>query len=715
MIMYRAFAGARASLLVMSLIFATSAIASTPDRCRDLLPEEGTVGSKRSLTALDLVRLRDIGSPESSLFRYDNPIAISPDRNRVAFVVRRADPVNDSYCNGLVILDLEDNRLHLMDVWWGFLAEPPLAIRQLVVGSGMPAQNRPVWRQDGRALAWLKRVDQRSEAWVVDSTTGASHVAARLSSDIESVAWSVDGRSLIVKTRPDLADRHTQSTDEARRGFHYDDRFMPNQGDRPLLMEPLRTVTATVAVQDAPPIEEFGIPPLEKVVPSPNEENSVTIGPNGRRAWIAKLDDTLFSESAVWTTASDGKPQRCPWAECRGDVFALDWSDSNKSVVFLVRRGWKNEETVVYIWDGVDTPKTLYTTFDTMAGCKVAAATLLCLRDGATTPRRLVSLDLRTGKDMVIFDPNPEFESISLGSVQRLKWKNANGLEAWGDLVLPPGYDGRDKLPLIVVQYHSDGFLRGGTGDEYPIQLFATAGFAVLSLEQPNFIARILPNIRNWDDANREDETAWRERRSLLSSLEIGVAKVIEMGVVDPTKVGLTGLSDGATTAQFALINSQTFAAVAMSSCCIDPNTVMIYGGERWARVNRSRGFPRAIDRDEAFWRPMSLALNASRVKAPVLMQLPSDEYLLGLESFNALRESDAPAELYVFPDERHVKWQPAHRLAVYQRSLDWFNFWLRGQKDEANTKREQYDRWVRLRAMKQRYPSFAAGAPPIP
>ncbi len=27
--------------------------------------------------------------------------------------------------------------------------------------------------------------------------------------------------------------------------------------------------------------------------------------------------------------------------------------------------------------------------------------------------------------------------------------------------------------------------------------------------------------------------------------------------------------------------------------------------------------------------------------------------------------------------DEPHFKWQPAHRLAIYERSLEWFQFWL--------------------------------------
>jgi len=58
----------------------------------------------------------------------------------------------------------------------------------------------------------------------------------------------------------------------------------------------------------------------------------------------------------------------------------------------------------------------------------------------------------------------------------------------------------------------------------------------------------------------------------------------------------------------------------------------------------------------------------------PLLMQAPDDEYQAGLESFTALREAGKPVDLFVFPDEHHVKWQPAHRLAVYRRNLAWFD-----------------------------------------
>ena len=45
------------------------------------------------------------------------------------------------------------------------------------------------------------------------------------------------------------------------------------------------------------------------------------------------------------------------------------------------------------------------------------------------------------------------------------------------------------------------------------------------------------------------------------------------------------------------------------------------------------------------------------------------------------------------------MKWQPVHRLAIYVRNVDWFDFWLKGVEDPAPAKAGQYERWLLLRA----------------
>src|SRR3546814_5155407 len=76
--------------------------------------------------------------------------------------------------------------------------------------------------------------------------------------------------------------------------------------------------------------------------------------------------------------------------------------------------------------------------------------------------------------------------------------------------------------PLVVVQYDTRGFLRGGTGDEYPIQALAASGFAVLSVSRPidyaTSIARAgRPKRRSRIMAMRTD------RASVHDSLLLGI------------------------------------------------------------------------------------------------------------------------------------------------------------------------------------------------
>jgi hypothetical protein len=78
-------------------------------------------------------------------------------------------------------------------------------------------------------------------------------------------------------------------------------------------------------------------------------------------------------------------------------------------------------------------------------------------------------------------------------------------------------------------------------------------------------------------------------------------------------------------------------------------------------------GYPRMTEPADAFWNAVSLVRNARSIAVPILLQLSDDEAMSALPTFTALREVDGAIDMFVFPDERHVKWQPAHRLAMYR------------------------------------------------
>lgn len=108
-----------------------------------------------------------------------------------------------------------------------------------------------------------------------------------------------------------------------------------------------------------------------------------------------------------------------------------------------------------------------------------------------------------------------------------------------------------------------------------------------------------------------------------------------------------------------------------------------------------SNSYPLLSTNDQPFWANMSVSRNAAKISTPILFNLADAEYLHSLVSIRALRFFGQPVDAYVFPDEQHIKWQAAHRLAVYERNIAWFDFWL---KNIAPQDPETAKRWTLLR-----------------
>ncbi|WP_162875634.1 Atxe2 family lasso peptide isopeptidase [Sphingomonas crusticola] len=671
-------------------------------RCEDLIPDTrrgATPSVPRPVTATDLVRLRDIGFPDATNPDRPSPLAVSPDGKSAAFILMRADPVANDYCRALLVVPLQPNAAPRLVDRGGDYIMMDGPVRGLLATLGPPRTITPVWSPDGQWIAYLKREHGVTQIWRVRADGGGASQVTHSPVDIESLLWPADGK-LLYTARPDRLARERAIDTEGRSGWLYDARITPNASARPRLrmtdipihLYSIDPVSGIVAEADA--AQKISYAGAQQI-----SEGSLAVSAAGARAWTEAISPSPLSDRVLRTAPASGRAVACTALACRGRLDGLWWQEDGRTLIISRREGWKNSVTAFYMWrPGHGQPRRVLATEDAVQGCVPAENGLVCTRESAALPRHVVLLDPANGTSVTIFDPNPEFHDIALGSVRRLKWRNDHGFEAWGDLVLPPGYRRGEKLPLVVVQYHSEGFLRGGTNDEYPVYLFAAAGIAVLSLERPTVVAGLDPKATTGDAMLAANYAHWAEHKSLLSSLLTGVDAAIATGAVDPARIGLTGLSDGATLTRFALINSHRFAAAAISTCCIEPHTAKTYGGIAMSDFFSRMGFPGVERPDPAFWAEMSLTQNAARIHTPLLMQLADDEYLLALEAFEALRENGQPTELYVYPDEHHGKWQPAHRLAVYSRDVDWFSFWLQGREDVSTAKRAQYARWRMMR-----------------
>lgn len=686
------------SALAFGFAFVAAPVSASCDPPDTRLPRARA--SLHPVTSKELIELWDIGSLSSPSFWGPSPLAVSPDGKHVAYLLTRADLASNGYCRALVVSSSERPDAPTVLDLGGDVLLVEEASRGHYLPSGGQEVTTPIWSADGRAIAYRRRDHGRTRAWVADTDGGAAREVSTGEADVQVIAWSDDGR-LLYGTRANARSEEEAITQEGKRGWHYDARVNPEISARPAPAVASAYDVAAVDVGTGKPAlvkqgdaAKLGIPDQPAYTIDP-----AATGDQGQRAWAEHSGPSPVSPLVIKARVDDHTVLTCAATACRGSILSLWWRED--ALYFLKRTGWNDEQMELHRWRaGSPNTRRLLRTADVLHGCVMADAALVCTQETSAQPRQLVRIELATGHRQILYDPNPAFGLASLGPIRRLRWRSGPGLESWGDLVLPPGHRSGERLPLVVVQYHSVGFLRGGTGDEYPIFPLAQKGFAVLSIERPRFGAGTDPSLSSWDAINAANQRGWTERKNLLESVLTGVDQAIATGAVDPERIGITGLSDGSATVSFALIHSRRFAAAAISTCCMEPVTTMALGGTAWADQLQQMGYPPLTSEGRQFWHDMSLAQNAPLIKAPLLLQLSDDEFRLALESYAALREQRKPVDIYVFPNESHIRWQPVHRSATYERTMDWFSFWLQGLEDPDPGKASQFALWRGLRAV---------------
>ena len=669
-------------------------------------PADQTPGAVRQISAMDLVQIADIGrsGPNPSA----SPFAVSPDGKDIAFLVRRANPQVNAFCQQLVVAPMDGSGEEREIARGGEFIRTDFALRNFPsVMAGYAKVITPRWSPNGSLVAFLRREGGSNQVWLADARGKApARQASALPDDIDDFVWTPDGDALIVTTRPERRLQAEAIDQEARGGFLFDERFAPQFSDSPIPTGPLkseytRIELASGVASEATPAEIALLVP-DRPTGLPESARSFAKGPDGLLAWTETTDpDRLISPTRLVIDRGDGTTATCDTERCSG-TMQLWWSAKDRRLYALQKTGWAENMTQILEWDADEpAPRRVLLTEDVLVGCAPAERELVCAREGAARPRRLVGIDLETGRERLICDPNPEFGRIALGKVQRLRFRNAYGVESYADLVLPPDHKPGDRHPLVVVQYISHGFLRGGTGDEVPVHVLAARGFAVLSFARPDFVASAM-QAGSELELRRANRIDWIDRRSVQSSLEQAIALAVATGSVDAERMGISGFSDGTSTVQWALINSSLFKAASLGACCEDIYSYPLAGGPAFTDFGREMGYRFFEPGTEEFWKPMSLVLNADRIDVPILIQTGDSEYEIGLDVVEAFRRRGKAIELYVLKDEPHFKWQPAHRLAIYERSAEWFEFWLMHLVNCDPAKAAQYRRW---KAMK--------GAPP--
>ncbi len=678
--------------ILAELIGQRSALGDEPSSVRETITWPEVRGSP-PIEIADLMRLGDV----DQLFP-------SPDATKVAFQLRRTNLQSNRYDIGWYLLDPRATR---DPVFLGDGGEFTTHVDPEGMNSGVPAPPSAAWSPDGRWIAYLRTLGGEAQIWRSNLDGSVQEQVSSTDSNISTIKWYADDVLLFLAQ----GSRHAEALAtqrQNREGFLWDEYFFPGFGARPFTRATgspaLRALDLATRLERSPTSEERRAYEDERSDQHKDLRATITLrSPSRTRtAFLAALDParqgfypplTLVAE----TDSIQGTRTICRASPCTGQLVSIHWRDDERALYFLRREGHADSRGVLYEWQiGAARVRQIYATENLLDGCHVVTSHFICFYETPTAPRTIVSIEPKTGAMRTLFDPHPAFK-VDLTRVQKLEWRDAFSNDTFAHLVYPAGYRKGTRYPLVIVQYRSRGFLRGGVGGEYPIHVLASQGFFVLSWDRPDF--RDIWAKYSAIEAQRYTGEQNREHISKQSALETVLDHLAARELIDRARVGITGLSDGAETVRVGLIHSNRFATAVVSQAPGAPLGYYLLS-QRVRSLLRPFGLvePDGSEAADAFWSYTSLAANADRISAPLLILVNQSEMLDAAQSIVALQEAGKPVEAHVYPDAFHIKNAPSQLRCSMERSVDWFNFWLRGAEDDVAAKADQYQRWRILR-----------------
>ena len=662
-----------------------------------------------------LVETIDLASP-----------AISPDGLSVAFRQDQASVDQNRYEVGWYIQPLDGSRTPLR------VADAGDPLRYV---SGPSLNEPPKWSADGRWIYYRALIDGAVQVWRAASDGSRAEAVTQDAADVENFALSADGRRLfytagaprerIERAEQEEADRgilidRTVSLDQGlfRSGYINgrlaDERLTGQWMDVGGLLagQPRRQIVvdlASRASHDASDDERAafaGQMPITVIKASTAPTNQydlrVRSDLDGSIAYVEQVG--LYKVPHVAKTASAATSIACDAKPCqKAMVTGMAWRPGHDEVVFTTRERETGSQSL-YAWDVASGAVRLVASAPGLVGggrglapgetCSVSDQAAACVMASADVPPHLERIDLQTGRRLDLYDPNASLVAARGPRAQFLSWADEKGRLFTGQYFPPDAGTVSGPAPLFITYYSCNGYLRGGMGEEWPLASLAGAGIAALCIQAPPM---------DGTDQVGSYETA-------LSGTERIVAVLKARRLVDPTKVGLGGLSFGSEVVMWVMMHSNVLAAASVATPTLTPSYYLMHelqGANFKSTLMKSWGLAAPSETPET-WKRLSPVFNIGQMQAPLLMQMSEQEYLNALDYYVPLAQSPTPVELYVFPNEPHLPTMPRHLLAANERNLDWFRFWLQGYVDPDPAKAEQYARW---QAMKAR--SLAAGRHP--
>jgi dipeptidyl aminopeptidase/acylaminoacyl peptidase len=271
----------------------------------------------------------------------------------------------------------------------------------------------------------------------------------------------------------------------------------------------------------------------------------------------------------------------------------------------------------------------------------------------------------------------PALTGRVFGKAEVIEWHSTDGETMRGALIYPAGYERGKSYPLIVKVYGGSSISNDLNRFGYAIaavenlQLFATRGYALLLADSKLNLGTPMVD--------------------LMKSVIPGIDKVVELGLGDPKRIGITGHSYGGYSTLSLIVQSPRFRAAVMRAGLGD--LIGGYGqlspdgtnyGLAWSESGQGRmgGSPwefreRYLENSPIFY--------LDRVQTPLLIihggaDRAVSSYLAD-EVFTGLRRLGKTVTYVRYEGEDHWEgtWNRANQVDAVTRVIGWFDRYLKG------------------------------------
>jgi len=275
---------------------------------------------------------------------------------------------------------------------------------------------------------------------------------------------------------------------------------------------------------------------------------------------------------------------------------------------------------------------------------------------------------------------NEHLDKYELGATRLIEWHSIDGQRLRGALLLPPAYQEKQRLPLVVWVYGgSNGsasvntFGLTGQGSAFNMQVLATRGYAVLFPDAPVREGRVT--------------------QDLLSAVMPGVNAAIEQGFADPDRLAVMGQSFGAHNVLSLLVHTRRFKAAVITAAVTHPDlftayTEMAPDGAAIASGYFEHGQGRMGGTPWQFpdrYRENSPLFLFDRIETPLLIgQGEKDGRLFASDTvFVALQRLGKKVEYRIYGNEGHVIARKANVLDFWKRRIEFLDQFLDVGRDD--------------------------------